>query len=353
MTEVPSTGPQREVSPVVPNTTLPVVDGMGNPIESPIPFDLLERARLAGTYYLSLIGELCGNELTDVRLLDKLDQPTQLRLRSIAASAEKHRQLQKQRFDLGGMSAETLLLQAFPDPRHQQLLFNIEDDNLDINSIVSGEHNNTDPREDARENRYHLREPTPGIYVMDVDIDLFSQLGPESQGRLSVKSEGVSLIMLRRWPKGKRSFNKRENAVNLPPLISSLVLDFARRDDLIKTTEVHPKMQRAYMDYQDKLLSTLCEEGSIRGYSRVANMSAEDMGILTNKYPNTISSVTQLFYLNGYLQETLEPLMKRIGGRNSDLILSVIESTSFAELRQKLEEMEQAYERLCTYKIGG
>jgi hypothetical protein len=158
--------------------------------------------------------------------------------------------------------------------------------------------------------------------------------------------------MLRRWPKGKRNFNKRENAVNLPPLISSLVLDFARRDDQIKTTEVHPKMQRAYRDYQDKLLSSLCEEGSIRGYSQVANMSVEDMAILTRKYPNTISSVTQLLYFNGYLQETLEPLMKRVGGRNSDLILSVIESTSFAELRQKLEEMELAYERLCTYKIG-
>lgn len=278
---------------------------------------LLEYSRKVGDFYTGYIENLTrvGEAKNDI--LDELPRDIGDKYKGFKQSIDHQRELQHARFSLKKGGVKELLAESVRRKNLNEAL--IED-----------------------QSQYELEEVSPGLFVVNLDTELYDKLYGECVAYASIDSDDASFISLRREYKEKEVFKKAYQE-NLAHEVHHVAWASLLKDKKVSIKEDDNNMWYAYRFFQDELLARLTSNTGHIGYSHLLLM---DMGHfkrpsdLTPEKEEEINKRTRS--LNDLLDEEIFPGLSTVGLGHKDLILSVMEASNFQELEQNLQKFKSA-----------
>ncbi|MFA6050766.1 MAG: hypothetical protein WC761_06280 [Candidatus Paceibacterota bacterium] len=268
------------------------------------PQESFESSKMQGEAYVSMIKSLAGENETS-------ESPVSPELEPYKEAADHFFSKQKERFEQGEFSARKLLLQAFPAEKI--------------------------PPEVEDETKCSVEETSPGVFILNIDDELYRKIRPSARA-LAVKIKGgVSFVVVPRY--GKEALDQREREENVPHEIHHLAWQGVKEADLAHSTEENIEMQKAFTMFQDELLARLSSDGTLSGYSHITMLSPTAKGEFERTYPAIYKMVMDTTVrMNEFLEDVNRELSSR-GIPQDTLIGSVVGATSFESLWENITKI--------------
>ncbi|MFA6050468.1 MAG: hypothetical protein WC761_04710 [Candidatus Paceibacterota bacterium] len=268
------------------------------------PQETFESSKMQGEAYVSMIKILTGEDKTT-------ESPVLPELEPYREATTHFFTKQKERFEQGKFNAHKLLLQAFSAEKI--------------------------PSEVEDETKCSVEEISPGVFILNIDNDLYRKIRQGARA-LAVKiKDGVSFVIVPRHE--KKDFDQRERTENIPHEIHHLAWQGVKEADLAHSTEENIEMQKAFIMFQDELLARLSSGGTLSGYSHLTMLSPTAKGEFEKKYPAIYKMVIDTTVrMNEFLEDINRELSSR-GIPQNTLIGSVIGATSFESLWENITKI--------------
>ncbi len=280
----------------------------------------LEHSQLVGEWYQTFIQSLVGWQSDELPDLTTLPENLRTRLESITQVAQQFFTEQATRFEQQNMTAEDLLLQlgVFNDLEKRALL--------------------------ADTSKYKLTVFSPGIYGVLIDQDLYFKLQLTSSAQAvayTLPHPKISFATYRIAP--DRSIDTPYFRENFPHEIHHLAWKVAQRKNLVPSSEPHTLRSLGFWMYQDEVLANLAANHYPKGYAHFQSDSPEMIQLVADN-PEIIANIREdMGKLNELFYDLWEQLEPHGTFQIKDFILSVICSTSFAELETNAHKIMQIF----------
>lgn len=268
--------------------------------------EAFESSKIQGEAYVSMIKSLTGENETS-------ESPASPELEPYKEAANHFFTKQKERFEQGEFNARKLLLQAFPAEKI--------------------------PPEVEDETKCSVEETSPGVFILNIDNDLYRKIRQGARAVAVKIKDGVSFVIVPRYD--KEDVDQREREENVPHEIHHLAWQGVKEEGLAHSTEENIEMQKAFIMFQDELLARLSSDGTLRGYSHLTMLTPTAKGEFEKTYPAIYRMVIDTTVrMNDFLEEVNQELLSR-GVPQNTLIGSVISATSFKSLWENITKIRE------------
>jgi len=277
-----------------------------------------DRARNFGTFYESMVKTLTGElDQPDLTVLDS-QADLKEQAEQIAMAIAAGRVIQQGRMELGQMGGKELLGQVFKGGAAAEVIA------------------------DASQYRFH--EFSSGVYGIFINDEAFRKLYDNQAQAVAIRpKDGVSFVLIPEYSEEThREANQRLLEENIPHEMEHIMWGFLTSQGLIKTDELDLEVQKAFTMYQDELIARLSSDGGLMGNSHLNLISEEERRQILDEKPDIAKGIyTQVGELNSYLSDTLDPKRKQTDVKKSDLILAVVNATTFSGIKNGMQQMEE------------
>lgn len=279
--------------------------------------EYLEKAREVGDEYLSMIREMIGQEEQDAFGNEQADGPENEVLAFILKSVRNRKREQHVFVESKEMGAKEMLEQAYPQEQYKELL------------------------EDT--SKYRMEEVSEGIFIISMQFEFYQNFRRGSKAVTAKVPKGVSFIMVRE--PGNDSHIQSELEEDVLHEASHLASYFVQKEGVITSNEKDSDFQKAFLMYQEELITRIVSDGGLGGYTHLIMMSLENRESYKEDNPEKYEEILSICgSLNEFLKEFEETRIKT-GVEKSDIIMSVMKATTFKELEENLQEVKSIIER--------
>lgn len=267
-----------------------------------------EKSAKVGETYTAIIDHLVGRggPVEDAEQIES-------GIANLICEGAKYFKLQSERFSGVGNDPEALLRQLFAE--------------------------GTIPPEFSDQKRYEFSEPSEGVFVVKIDVDLLQQIRPGASAVAVKIRDGISFVMVPHYDNPVH--NEKILKENIPHEVHHLLWKGVLESNMLSREEANQDFSAAFSMYQDELLAKMCSGGGLIGYTHLLLMSPTQREEFDKQHPGKSREILDVAIQINDLLDQMESEMRERGIQGKSLIGAVLHATSFSSLKTLLSECRE------------
>lgn len=194
------------------------------------------------------------------------------------------------------------------------------------------------PVEFEDESKYELLEPSQGVFILKIDINLLRKIIPGAQAVACRIKDGISFVLVPTT--GDVLIDEGLWKENIPHEVHHLFWKSVIDNKLVTNEESDHELQRAFTMYQDELIARACSNGPLSGYSHLSMLNPEEKNLFKKENPEKFDQIINIISeINDFCRDLSEEMTIR-NIKNESLIGLIIDAKSFNDLMIFLQKFK-------------